>query len=516
MKIALAQEMRDIDKATVTQYGLPAVVLMENAGRAVAEKAVQLLGEAKNKKIFIVCGGGSNGGDGFVAARWLHNRGVRVKLFLSVTRDQVKGNASVHLEAALRMGIEFIDLTDARGMEKAYITIGFADLVVDALLGTGLQGAMRQIHQDCIELMNTAGPRILAVDIPSGVDADTGAVQDIAVQACCTVTFGLPKPGLLLHPGAGFAGEVEVAPIGIPLELLNAPAIRQTLLTAPHVSSLLPRRLADSHKGSFGHVLVVAGSRGLSGAAFLASQGALRTGAGKVTVASPESIYAVMEMKTTEAMTLELPETLAGGLGADAVRLVRDFAARSSVLLIGPGLGRDGETVEAVREIIRTVDRPLVLDADALFALAGHLEMLSATEVLAVLTPHPGEMARLTGLSVQQIQSDRIGAARRAATEWRNIVVLKGSRTVVAFPDGEIYVNPTGNAGMATGGTGDVLSGIIASLIAQGLSSHDAALAGVYLHGLAGDRAAQGRPIGMTALDLAEMVPEAMNSLLVL
>jgi NAD(P)H-hydrate epimerase len=319
-----------------------------------------------------------------------------------------------------------------------------------------------------------------------------------------------------LHPGAGFAGEVEVAPIGIPLELLRAPAIRQTLLTADYISSLMPRRLPDSHKGSFGHALIVAGSRGLSGAAFLASQGALRSGAGKVTVAAPESIYAVMEMKTTEAMTLELPETLAGGLGADAVRLVRDFSLRSSVVLVGPGLGRDGETLEAVREIIQTADRPLVLDADALFALAGHIELLAAAGVLAVLTPHPGEMAQLTGLSVQQIQSDRIGTARRAAIAWRNIVVLKGSRTVVAFPDGEIYVNPTGNAGMATGGTGDVLAGVIAGLIAQGLSSHDAAVAGVYLHGLAGDIAAEGRPVGMTALDLAQRVPDAINSVLVL
>ena len=515
MKIATVNEMRDIDKATVTQFGLPEVVLMENAGRAVADKAAQLLGEPRNKRVFFVCGGGNNGGDGYVAARWLHNRGARVKLFLAVSRDQVRGNAAIHLEAALRMGVDYIDLTDPRGMEKALITISFADLVVDALLGTGFRGEMSEIYQECIDLMNGAGPKILAVDIPSGVDADTGMVPGTAAQACCTVTFGLPKPGLLLYPGAGCAGEVEVAPIGIPLELLNAPAIRQTLLTSSHVSSLLPRRLADSHKGKFGHVLVVAGSRGLSGAAFLASQGALRTGAGLVTVAAPESIYAVMEMKTTEAMTLELPETLAGGLGADAVRLVREFSARASVVLVGPGLGRDGQTMEAVREIIQTVDRPLVLDADALFALAGHIELLAATEVLAVLTPHPGEMSRLTGLSVQQIQSDRIGAARRAAIEWGNIVVLKGSRTVVAFPDGEIYVNPTGNAGMATGGTGDVLSGVIAGLIAQGLSSHDAAVVGVYLHGLAGDMVAAGRPVGMTALDLVERVPDAIKQILV-
>ena len=259
----------------------------------------------------------------------------------------------------------------------------------------------------------------------------------------------------------------------------------------------------------------MAGSRGLSGAAFLAAQGALRTGAGLVTVAVPESIVDVMEMKTTEAMTLSLPETLAGGLGAEAVRQVRDFSDRVSVVLIGPGLGRQEETLEAVREMVRTLERPLVLDADALYAMAGQKETLAAAGGLAVLTPHPGEMARLTGLSVRQIQADRLGSARRAAAEWNSIVVLKGSRTVVAFPDGELFVNPTGNAGMATGGSGDVLAGMIAALIAQGLSSHDAAVVGVYLHGTAGDQAASGRPVGLTALDIAEQTPAAIYSLMV-
>ena len=234
-----------------------------------------------------------------------------------------------------------------------------------------------------------------------------------------------------------------------------------------------------------------------------------------VTVAVPESIRNVMEMKTTEAMTLELPETLASGLGADAVKLVHDASAQASAILIGPGLGRHEDTLEAVRELLKMVDRPLVLDADALFALAGHMDLLASSDALAVLTPHSGEMARLTGLSVRQIQSDRIGVARRSAMEWGNIVVLKGPHTIVAFPDGEIFVNPTGNSGMATGGMGDVLAGMIAALIAQGLSSHDAAVLGVYLHGLAGDRVAAERPSGMTAMDLAEQIPAAMRSLVV-
>ena len=515
MKIATAQEMREIDKATMEWFGLPGVALMENAGRAVAEKAVAILGDPRGKIVFIVCGGGNNGGDGYVAARWLHNRGVRVKLFLALDRTSIKGDALIHLETVVRMGVECFDFTEPRSLEKARIASAFADLVIDALLGTGFHGELSEPYKESIELMNGSGKKILSVDIPSGVEADTGVVREKAVQASCTVTFGLPKPGLLLYPGAGCAGEIEVAPIGIPSELLTAATLRQTLVSGEYAASLMPRRLPDSHKGSFGHVLVMAGSRGMSGAAFLATQGALRTGAGLVSAGVPACIGAVMEMKTTEAMTLELPETLAGGLGSDAVRMIHDFSAHASVVLIGPGLGRQEDSMEAVRELIQTMDRPLVLDADALFALVGHMEILAGADALAVLTPHPGEMARLTGLSVRQIQSDRIGVARRSAMEWGNIVVLKGSRTIVAFPDGEIYINPTGNSGMATGGMGDVLAGIIASLIAQGLSSHDAAVLGVYLHGLAGDQVASERPAGMTALDLADQIPAAMRTLVV-
>lgn len=515
MKIATAQEMREIDKTAREWFGLPGVALMENAGRAVADKAASVLSEPRGKIAFILCGGGNNGGDGCVAARWLHNRGVRVKMFLAADRSLIKGDALVHLETAVRMGIECIDITEPRGLEKARIAAAFADLVVDALLGTGFHGDLSGPYRECIELMNGAGRKILAVDIPSGVDADTGLVRDRAVNADFTVTFGLPKPGLLLYPGAGCAGELTIAPIGIPEELLTASTLRQNLVTREYASSLLPQRPPDSHKGSFGHVLVAGGSRGMSGAAFLAAQGALRTGAGLVTAAVPAGIGPVMEMKTTEAMTLELPETLAGGLGPDAARLIHDFSARASVLLLGPGLGRQEDTLETAREIIRTMDRPLVLDADALYALAGHTGILAETDALAVLTPHPGEMARLTGLSARQIQSDRIGAARKAAAEWGSIVVLKGSRTVIAFPDGETYINTTGNSGMATGGMGDVLAGMIAALIAQGASSQDAAVLGTYLHGLAGDLVAVGRPAGMTALDLAEELPAAIRSLMV-
>lgn len=511
MKIVTAREMRNIDKDAAEKFNLPGVVLMENAGRAVADRALNLLGNPGGKKVFLVCGGGNNGGDGFVAARWLHNRGVRVKVFLAAERGNLRGHAALHFDILERMGLEFLELTNARDLEKARITIGFADLVVDALLGTGFQGAMSELYRECIEMMNTAGCPVLAADMPSGVVADTGEVPSQAVKAVATVTFGLPKPGLYLYPGAKFTGDLLVADIGLPLELLTSDQLRQTLVTPQMAGALLPERPADAHKGNCGHVLAVAGSRGMSGAAFLASQGALRTGAGLVTVAVPESIIGILETKTTEAMTLELPETLAGGLGAEAVRMIRDFSTRASVLLVGPGLGRQEETMESVREMIETVERPFVLDADALHALGGHLEVMAACQALPVLTPHPGEMARLTGLGVGEIQADRMGIARRFAIEWGAVIVLKGAHTVVAFPDGAVFLNPTGNCGMAAGGMGDVLAGVIAALIAQGLSSQDAAVLGVYLHGLAGDLAAAGRSLGLTAMELAEKLPEAAS-----
>lgn len=515
MKIATAAEMREIDKTAMEWFGQPGVSLMESAGRAVADKATELLGETRGKIVFIVCGGGNNGGDGYVAARWLHNRGARVKLFLAVDRSHIRGDALVHLETALRMGIECFDHTEPRGLEKARIAVAFADLVVDALLGTGFQGDLSPNYAESIELINGSGKRVLAVDIPSGVDADTGRVRKKAVNACCTVSFGLPKPGLLLYPGAASVGELSVAEIGLPQELLTAASIRQTLVNEEYVMGRLPKRQPDSHKGSFGHVLVLAGSRGLSGAACLAAQGALRAGAGLVTLAVPAGISSIVEMKTTEVMTLELPETPAGGLGTDALRLLNDFSVRSSAVLIGPGLGRQQETAEMVCEWIEKLERPLVVDADGLIALSKNIGILNRLEGPAILTPHPGEMAQLTGLTVAQIQADRLGVVRKMAAEWGCIIVLKGAGTVIGLPDGELFVNASGNPAMATGGTGDVLAGMIAALIGQGLSRQEAAVMAVYLHGRAGDLAATTRPVGMSAMDLAEQIPQAIGQIVV-
>ncbi|MBP2663419.1 MAG: nnr, partial [Firmicutes bacterium] len=354
---------------------------------------------------------------------------------------------------------------------------------------------------------------VVAVDIPSGVEADTGRICGKAVRAAHTVTFGLPKPGLFLYPGAEFAGELMVADIGIPTAIVAGQQIKQNIVMAGAVRTLLPQRSPDAHKGMSGRVAVVAGSQGLSGAAAMTAEAALRAGAGLITLAVPRGIQNVVAVKLTEVMTKALAETETGGISLDAVAEITELAANKDVLAIGPGLGRQEATAAAVRAAITTVECPLVIDADALYALAGYTDLLSDCAALPVLTPHPGEMGLLTGLSVQAVNADRVTIAREAAGQWGCIIVLKGAHTIVAFPDGEVYINTTGNAGMATGGTGDALTGIIAAMIAQGMSSHDAAVAGVYIHGLAGDIAAEAGMVGMAATDLIKAVPAALYGL---
>ena len=514
MKAPTASQMRRIDADAVEKYNMAGIVLMENAGRAVADAIVDYLREPVGKRVCVFCGKGNNGGDGYVAARWLQYHGAEVKMFLFAGRDEIRGDAAQHLSTLDRLGIEFFEApADPRDWDIIRIAANFSDVLVDALLGTGFQGEIQGPMAMAIEIINSSEKPVFAVDIPSGIDADTGQVRGSAVKALHTVTFALPKPGLLLHPGAEYAGTLRIAPIGLPVALIEETSIQQHFVEAADIRAILPVRTPAAHKGMSGHVLIMAGSRGKSGAAALASCGALRGGAGLVTTAIPESISLIMEVKTTEAMTLSLPETAAAGLGDDAALQVLEFAENVSVIAIGPGLGRHEETVGTIREIIRQAQKPLVIDADALFALAGHMELLAETGAMAILTPHSGEMARLTGLSTAQIEADRIGTARRFAAQWGAVLVLKGAGTVTAFPDGELFVNSTGNPGMATGGSGDVLTGLIAAFIAQGLSSHDAAVAGVYVHGLAGDIAAMKGMVGISAGDLADCIPQAIQQL---
>lgn len=513
MKIATAAEIREIDKATIEHYGLPGSALMENAGAAVAREVAAVLGGAGDKRICIFAGKGNNGGDGFVAARHLVNLGAKVKVFCLGEKASIAGDAKTYLNVLIQMNVDIMEITGERDWDKARIAATFADCLVDAMLGTGFRGELTEAYALMADIINRSGKRVVAIDIPSGIDADNGQVKGLAVKAHHTVTFGLPKAGLFLYPGAAFAGKVTVVDIGIPAPLLTSLNIKQNAVTAAMVRRMLPYRRPDAHKGINGRALVVAGSNGYTGAAALCASGAIRSGAGLVTLACAASIQPVLEMKLTEAMTKPLPEISGGAISLKAVPYLEELSDRCDVLAIGSGIGRHEETKAAVRELVRNAEKPLVIDADALIALAGHVDVVQQSDSLAVLTPHPGEMGALTGLTPVQVNQDRMGVARRAAHQWGSIIVLKGAPTVVAFPDGEVFVNTTGNAGMATGGSGDVLTGVIAGLIAQGLSSHDAAVAGVYIHGLAGDIAARSGMIGMAASDLLPAIPAAIFGL---
>ena len=513
MKLVTAAQMREIDRMAVEHYGLPSLVLMENAGAAVARETEALLGGLAERRICICAGRGNNGGDGFVAARHLMNGGAKVKVFLLGEKTGLQGDGLIYANVLTRMGVDILEVGNERDWDKARVAAAFSECVIDALVGTGYKGEASNQLTLVIDLINKSGKKVVSVDVPSGICADTGQVKGIAVKASVTVTFGQPKPGLVLYPGTAYAGKVMVDAIGMPEPLLYTTSVQQQLITAAHVRQLLPVRRGDAHKGSNGHAGIIAGSQGYTGAAALCATAALRTGAGLVTLAAGTSLRGVLEVKLTEAMVRTLPEIGGGAIGMKAVPFVEELSAHWDVIAIGPGSGRHNETQAAIRGIIANADKPLVIDADGIQAIAGHMDVISQCEALAILTPHPGEMSALTGLTPNQINQNRIEVARQTAQQWNSIFVLKGAPTVVAYPDGAVYVNSTGNAGLATGGTGDVLTGIIAALIAQGLSSHDAAVAGVYLHGLAADIIAKSGMIGMTAGDIVTALPAALAGL---
>lgn len=510
MKVVTVAEMKNIEKAAIEEYGIPGIVLMENAGVEVVRQIESILGNLYNKKISVFAGTGNNGGDGYVVARHLHNQGAKVKVFLIGSKANVQGDALTNLQIITHMGIDILEVANQHDWDKVKIAMTFTDCLVDALLGTGFTGQLRDNMTQVVECINKMNKVIISIDVPTGVDGDTGQIQGVAVKASHTITFALPKQGLLLYPGASYVGELYVADIGIPKLLLQDRSIQQNLITSTEAEEMFVRRQPDVHKGSCGKVLVVAGSKGLTGAAALSASAAMRSGAGTVTLGIAESLHDIMETKLTEVMTSPLAETSSGFVGEESFTEIERLSLQNDVVAIGPGLGRHVETLSLVRRVIQTMERPLVIDADALYALIDHTSILAEAKSMPILTPHPGEMARLVGLTPEEVNQDRVYIARQAAMEWGSIIILKGARTIVAFPDGEVYINSSGNAGMATGGAGDVLTGVIAGLIGQGLSSHEAALTGVYIHGLAGDIVARSGMIGMIASDIIKALPAAI------
>jgi len=510
MKIVTSEQMRRIEEECA-RTGLPTSVLMENAGKAVAEEARRILSPVDQQHILFLIGPGNNGGDGLVAARHLHDRGARVSLYLCAQRTN-----DPNLELVQQRGLTCVEAAQDENLKKFDELLSSASGVIDALLGTGkvrpLQGTFQQVL-DRVSRARKTGLRIIALDLPSGLNADTGAVDPACLHADNTITLGLPKPGLFNFPGAERAGKVTIADIGIPGYL--ADSITTELITDEWARTALPERPLNANKGTFGKVLVVAGSINYIGAAYLACSGAMRVGAGLVTLATAASLQPILATKLTETTYLPLPESQPGIISPQAVELIHQHLSDYNVLLLGCGLGQSQSAIDFVSSLLAKTDLPpLVIDADALNIMAKIPKWWQQLTNDAILTPHPGEMARLSGLSVEEIQSNRAGVAKKLASEWRKTIVLKGAYTVIATPEGQTRISPAANPGLASAGTGDVLTGAIAGLAAQGLSLFDAATLGVYLHSKAGeivrDRLGD---TGMIATDLLPVLPLVIKQL---
>jgi len=487
MKVVTSLQMQEIDRRAIEEFNISQSFLMENAGKKCYEKIVQKFGSPDNKTFFIFCGKGNNGGDGLVVARHLFKNNAKVVVFLIGKRDDLKNSAAANFSLVKQSNIANFEITDEKQLLEALNFLATKPhLIVDALLGTGITGEVKGLYLSVIKIINDFKVPVLSVDVPSGVNSTTGEVLSQAVKATYTVTFGLPKIGFYLFPASEYVGELSVADIGFPEELLTDKKLKFNLITPELVKNILPVRHPQSHKGNFGHLLVLAGSPGFSGAAYLCSQAALLAGAGLVTLGIPERLNFIMEIKLTEVMTLPLPETPKGTLGPSALNHIREFFNKASCLAIGPGLTAGSETARMVRQLIKECPHSFVLDADGINCAAQDVDCLRKTKSAKILTPHPGEAARLLNTTTDKIQKDRIGTAKKIAVEFDCVAVLKGANTIIS--NGEsVYINTSGNPGMASGGTGDVLTGIIAGLVAQKLPLLEAAIAGVYWQGLAGD-----------------------------
>lgn len=519
LKITSAAQMREMDRRTIEEFGVPSLVLMENAALRVVDLIAERFGPLRGKRVVVVCGKGNNGGDGLAIARHLATRfGAEVTVWLALDPEAYSGDAAANYKMAQAFGL---DVTRTRPFPGGRgVGVG-ADILVDALLGTGIKGGVTGELTDYINAMNESARPIIAVDVPSGLDADTGKVEGACVKATLTVTFALPKFGLMVYPGAEYVGELVVADIGMPRQVMAADEVQVAATEAADVARWLPARVngRDSNKGQFGHVTVFAGSSGFVGAPTLTSEAAARTGAGLVTLAVPEGIQnALMARVSPVVMTRGLAQTEGGTFAKAAVEAALKLAEKRTAAALGPGLGGpDSEETRAfVREFVARCPVPLVVDADALNCLALEPDrgasLVKGRAAATVLTPHPGEMGRLLGTDTKAVQAERRGIVEQAAREYGCPVLLKGARTLIAAPNGRLAVNTTSNPGMATGGAGDVLSGVIATLLAGKLDAWKAAVAGAYLHGLAGDLAAaeQGGPAGLIATDLLGHLPAAI------
>ncbi len=514
MKIATPEQMNAIDGCSINGYGIPGILLMENAASAVVSEAVSMMGGCRGRMVTAVAGRGNNGGDAFAAARLLYSRGAAVKVYLVGQKAGISGDALFNMTLLEKTGSAVIELMEDRDLEMLTADMNRSQLVLDGIFGTGLGREVSGLTALVIERMNASGKAILAIDIPSGIDGADGTVRGICIKADATVTFCMPKIGLVVNPGCEYAGKLVVAEIGTLPGAIDKQNIHTELTDREQVSGLITIRRSDSNKGDYGRVMILTGSTGMTGCGCLSSMAALRCGAGLVYTAVPGSLAAIYGAAAVEPVVLPLEDDGRGCLSVKSVGQILKHLERMDAAAIGPGLTASDDIRLIVEQIIENSTIPLVLDADALNSISGNPAILKKLKAAAVITPHPGEMARLTGLGIADVQRDRIGTASRFAAEYGVTVALKGSRTVIAIPDGRIFINPTGNAGMATAGAGDVLTGIIAGLAAQGVCVCDAAVAGVFLHGLAGDNAADSLGMhGMVAGDILIRMPQVIKEL---
>ncbi len=513
MQLCSASEVMVLDRHAIDQLGIPGVVLMENAGRSCSQQFADKFAAYYPGPVLVVAGKGNNGGDGYVMARILSESGWQVTTLVLGDEDEISGDAGIMLDiiGRLNLPVHFID--DPSALENLFVELAPA-VVIDAIFGTGLKSTVRGLQAAAMTHINGSNVPVFSVDIPSGVDGSSGRVCGIAVHADLTVTFDHAKIGHGCHPGAAYTGDLKVVDIGIPQTGRQKFSSCVHLLDEADVQALLPDRPPVAHKGTFGHLLILAGSPGKTGAAALAGNSAARSGCGLVTVAAATTVHDIIEVKLTEAMSCPLADQ--GGLiSLQALEKIEQLLLERQAVAIGPGLGQSDELVELLKRLLTSVTLPIVIDADGLNLLAGELECLSGgIDGQIVLTPHPGEMARLTGLTVSEIEANRFEVAQSFAAEHRVVLLLKGARTIIAAPDGRVNINSTGNNGLASGGSGDVLTGLIGGLLAQGLDGFSAASLGSWLHGRAAELVAAERgTAGMVASDLLSQLPVARQEL---
>ncbi len=511
MKIVSVREMREIDRGAIKELGIPGVVLMENAGQSVVSAMEDFFGLENVRKVTVVCGKGNNGGDGFVVSRCLTNQKINVDTYIVGDISSFAGDAKRNLDIIKGLGLKPKVLRNRSDLRKLRLSLSDSDIVVDAIFGTGFSGRISGIGEKVVKEMNQSGLNIVSVDTPSGVDSNNGNISGEAVKADLTVTMGLPKTGQFLYPARHYVGELYVADIGFPEQVIEDVDPCGTLVDDEMLRRFIPWRPPNLHKGAFGRLLIVAGSTGMTGAAAMSATSALRAGAGLVYLVIPEHLNSILETKCTETITIPVPQTIDGSISLNAYKEIMDLVSKVDVMAIGPGMSQNQETMGLVRRIVKNAEIPILIDADGINALVGYTEILKKRKRPTIITPHPGEMSRLINISAEEIERNKIGISKKYASRWGVILVLKGAPTIISEQGGAFWLNPNVNSGLATAGSGDVLTGLIIGFLAQRTTPLAAAVSGVYIHSCAGEilKEKMGEH-SIIAGDLIDVIPSAI------